>query len=116
MEFSERMAAKLKEARSRARVSAAEAAQAVNRSDKTIYAWENNKSEPSAEQLIELCKLYDVDIAYFYLDDDQVYTEDGSLTSDESELLRAYRRMGKTGRRALLTIAKDLAKELGTAD
>ena len=103
MDFSERMAAKLKEARSQAHVSAADAGSAVNRSDKTIYAWENNKSEPSAEQLIALCKLYGVDIAYFYSDNN---TSKNALSQTETELLQLFRGMSDEAQSVLMHVAR----------
>lgn len=108
MDFSERMAIKLKEARNNARVSAIDAGKAVGRSDKTIYAWENNRSEPSAEQLIELCRLYDVDITYFYADPTEASSA-SSLSFDEFELIDAYRSISDEKRLALLNIARALA-------
>ena len=106
MNFSERMASKLKEARNLAHVSAVDAGNAVGRSDKTIYAWENNKSEPSAEQLISLCKLYGVDISYFYASDLSSESPNSVMTSDESELLRLYRGMSEKNRTTLLDVAR----------
>lgn len=60
------LAIRLKEARKKAGMSAYDAGQLVARSDSTIYAWENGTSEPSAEQLVMLCRAYGVDITYFY--------------------------------------------------
>ena len=60
------LAIRLKEARKRAGLSAAQAGEIVNRSDRTIFAWENGQTEPSAEQLIALCRAYKVDIDFFY--------------------------------------------------
>lgn len=108
MTFSEIMAAKLKAARNNAQVSAVDAGKAVGRSDKTIYAWENNKSEPSAEQLIELCRLYDVDITFFYQDNSNNDSNAVFLSRDESELIDVYRRMSEKKRMALLSVAKAL--------
>jgi DNA-binding XRE family transcriptional regulator len=103
MDFSERMANKLKEARKQAHVNATDAGRAVNRSDKTIYAWENCKSEPSAEQLITLCHLYGVDIAYFY---DNADSDTSPSSQDELELLRLYRFMQPDAKRVLLDVAR----------
>ena len=106
MDFSERMAAKLKEARNKAHVSAIDAGDAVGRSDKTIYAWENNKSEPSAEQLISLCNLYGVDISFFYSQEPE---EKAGQDLDEGELVRIYRDLDDSAKKALLAIARDLS-------
>lgn len=112
MTFAEQMAAKLKEARKNAQISATEAGRAVDRSDKTIYAWENNISEPSAEQLIALCRVYNVDISFFFPSD--ILQDDGrlSLTPDESKLVDAYRATTDFGRHVILKTAVMYRDEL----
>ena len=106
MNFSERMASKLKEARNMAHVSAVDAGNAVGRSDKTIYAWENNKSEPSAEQLIELCKLYGVDISYFYASESENSTPSFTVSDEEFELISLFRDMTEKNQLILLDVAR----------
>ena len=106
MNFSERMAAKLKEARRIAHVTAGDAGSAVSRSDKTIYAWENGQSEPSAEQLITLCKLYGVDITFFYADDNLADSESELSRVDELELIGLYRDMSEKNQSLLIEIAR----------
>lgn len=81
------LAEKLKEARKAAKMSAADAGAAVGRSDKTIYAWENGLSEPSAEQLMALCRAYGVDITYFYPPD---YAA-GQYTNIERTIVERFR-------------------------
>ena len=68
-------------------MSAVDAGAAVGRSDKTIYAWENGISEPSAEQLMALCRAYGVDITYFYPPD---YTA-GQYTNIERTIVERFR-------------------------
>ena len=70
---------------------------AVGKSGKTVSAWEVGRGQPDADTLIELCKLFRVEITDFYGHDQQV---------DESEksLLDLYRSMAPDGRRALVAV------------
>jgi transcriptional regulator with XRE-family HTH domain len=92
------LALRLKEARKRARLSAQEAGGIVERSDKTIYAWENGQAEPSAEQLVALCHAYGVDISYFYPPD---VASDDKLTVDERLIVEQYRNLGDDAKATL---------------
>lgn len=101
------MAIRLKEARKKAGMGAAEAGECVNRSESTIYAWENATAEPSAEQLVLLCRAYGVDIAYFYppeaLGDEQ-------MTAAERKIVDAYRKLSDDDKAVLCGILMVLAK------
>ena len=83
------LAIKLKEARKNAGISAAEAGKQIGRSDSTIYAYESGYSEPSAEQLIALCRLYATDITYFYPPD----FSSGQYTNVERRIIERFRSM-----------------------
>lgn len=75
---------------------------AVGKSGKTVSAWEVGRGQPDADTLIELCKLFRVEITDFYGHEQQV---------DESEksLLDLYRSMSADGRKSLIAIAETLA-------
>ena len=103
MKQNEYMAMKLKEARKNAKVSAVKAGNAVGRSDKTIYAWENAASEPSGEQLLVLCKLYNVDISFFYSD---TVKASEPLTKAELRLVQLYRESSEFGKKRIVDIAE----------
>lgn len=60
------MAVKLKEARKDAGLSVDEVGKEVDKSGKTVSAWEVGRGQPDADTLIKLCILYNVPISYFY--------------------------------------------------
>lgn len=96
------LAIRLKEARKSAKMSAAEAGALLNRSDSTIYAYESGMAEPSAEQLLILCRVYGVEISFFYPPE---YSKNGrGLTKDEQRLLDAFRKMEPERRQLVLAL------------
>ena len=99
------LAIKLREARKQAGLSVYQAAKAVNRSDRTIYAWENGTSEPSAEQLIALCLAYGVDIPYFYPPE-----LNRKLSSVEQTLIERYRNMSEDNQAIFYGLSEILSK------
>lgn len=64
----EYMARKLKEARKNAGLSVDEVGEAIDKSPKTISAWEVGRGQPDADMLIKLCRLYRVKISDFFGD------------------------------------------------
>jgi transcriptional regulator with XRE-family HTH domain len=112
MKLREYMARKLKEARNLAGISAEAAAASVGRSDKTIYAWENGGSEPSAEQMIALCNLYGVEPSFFYPPETARFFENFTepLSADERVLVDVYRSLGERDRNVLMATAMALAE------
>lgn len=75
---------------------------AVGKSGKTVSAWEVGRGQPDADTLIELCKLFHVEITDFYGHEQR---------SDESEksLLDLYRSMNDEGKRVLSAITETLS-------
>ena len=75
---------------------------AVGKSGKTVSAWEVGRGQPDADTLIELCKLFRVEITDFYGREQQ---------GDESEknLLDLYHSMSAEGRTVLMAIANTLS-------
>lgn len=55
------IAQKLKELRKKSGLTADEVGKLINKSEKTVNAWENNHGQPDAEILIALCDIYNVD-------------------------------------------------------
>ena len=58
---------------------------------KTIYAWESGRTQPDADRLLYLCKLYGIDdilTAFGYLPKD---SEPLHATAFEKRLIQAYR-------------------------
>jgi repressor LexA len=60
------IAERLKECRKSKGLSVDEVGEAIDRSGKTVSAWEVGRGQPDADMMIELCRLYGVSIASFY--------------------------------------------------
>lgn len=60
------MAGRLREARKRSGLSAAEVGNELGKSPKTVYSWESGQGQPDADTLLGLCRIYGMDIADFY--------------------------------------------------
>lgn len=85
----ERIARKLKQLRQKSGLTADEVGAKIGKSGKTVNAWENNRGQPDAEILIELCDIYNVDDI---LKEFREYkTESISLSSHEKKVITSYR-------------------------
>lgn len=82
---------------------------AVGRTGKAVSAWETGRSQPSAEMLIDLCRLFGVDISYFYPSEVASYD---ALPADERELLELYRSMDAGGREMALYALRGMASRV----
>ncbi len=60
------MASKLKEFRKNAGMNVEQVGQLINKSGKTISAWEVGRGQPNADELITLCKAFGARISDFY--------------------------------------------------
>lgn len=78
----------------------------VGKSGKTVSAWEVGRGQPDADTLIQLCRLFDVDIADLY------GHESGPLplSECERELVTMFRSMSDSGKDALAAVAKSLVE------
>lgn len=79
---------------------------AVNRSGKTVSAWETGRNVPSADMLIDICRHFKVGIDYFYPPE---VTASDALLSDERELLELYRSLDQNGREMALCALRGMA-------
>lgn len=70
MSIREVMARRLRLYRERAGMSGLEVGAAIGKSSKTVYAWESGRTQPDADTLIRLCRLYGVSISDFYTEKD----------------------------------------------
>lgn len=84
-----------------------EVGEAVGKSGKTVSAWEVGRGQPDADTLIALCRLFGVDIADFYGESGDVTP----LSEDEQSLVDSMRSMNPDAQRALLAIARELARD-----
>lgn len=76
----------------------------VGKSGKTVSAWEVGRGQPDADVLIELCRLFGVDIADFY-------NEQKPLTDEEERILHIFRSMNKIGRETMLRMTETLFEQ-----
>ena len=59
--------------------------------EKTIYGWENSQTQPDADNLLKLCKIYHIDnilSSFEYLPDEGTPIR---LTEFEEKLIKSYR-------------------------
>lgn len=83
---------------------------AIGKSEKTISAWENERGQPDADTLFELCKLYGIQsIAEFYPPAETAGQDEPTLTHDEVELLDLYRALNPQSRELALSMIRGLA-------
>lgn len=80
---------------------------AVNKSGKTISAWERGQGQPDADELISICVLLGVGIADMYSAERE---KPAILSDDEVRLLAIYRGMNNKGRERLIDEAEMLAQ------
>lgn len=100
------LAAKLKECRERAGLTAKEAGAAIGKSEKTVNAWEHGRGQPDADMLFTLCRLYNIEnISVFY----GIKEEPLSLSKEEAELIEHFRSLNAMGKDLLLNTAKTFA-------
>ena len=105
------LAAKLKEYRQKSGLTIYEVGDKIGKSGKTISAWETGRGQPDAEMFIKLYYLYNMtSMSEFYGIDDK-----GS-TTDETELINAYKQLNDAGKATLLSTAKALVKSGDFAD
>lgn len=103
----EYMAMKLREFRTAKGLNVDQVGAAIEKSGKTISAWEVGRGQPDADKLVELCHLYEVRISDFYTDE---VSQASALPKDEEKLLLSYRSMSEEGRRIALSVIVALAK------
>lgn len=84
---------------------------AVGRSGKSVSAWETGRNVPSADMLIDICRLFGVSIEYFYPPEVHNASEcaPDALTAEERELVDLFRSLSEKGRHAVLTGLRDFA-------
>lgn len=102
------LAIKLREARKKAQLSAKEAGDIVDRSERTIFLWESGKTEPNAEQLITLCKAYGVDITFFFPPE---LTKPENLNNVERTIIERYRELNPDDKAVLYGLLEILGKK-----
>lgn len=108
-EIRKALAAKLREFRLRAGLTAKEVGEQIGKSDKTVSGWEHGRGQPDADMLFLLCDIYKIrSISEFYSDEMQDDTVP-SLSSDEQELVKLYRSLNHETKDMLLATARGFA-------
>lgn len=107
----EYMAARIREFRKERGLSTDELGELVGRSKSAVESWETGRTQPDADKLIELCRIFHVDIPDFY---------DPSLTAKSSsrgrivkdpeavELVDLYGRLDPESKHALMLVVRSL--------
>lgn len=97
----EYMANQLKKLRKRSGMSVKEVGLALNKSDRTISAWEVGRGQPDADMLVELCRLYNARIADFFVPE---VSGDDSLSDEEAAIVETYRDANAQGKGAIIAV------------
>ena len=97
---------KLFELRNEKGLSQREIAKIFNISQGTYNNWENNKTEPSIDQLISLAKFFNVTVDYL-IDNDNTNTL-LTLSKDQNTLLTLYDNLSEKTQKALLSFIKNM--------
>ena len=67
------------------------------KTDSAITSWERARTQPDGKILLQLCRLFEVEITDFYYEpptfDEEPNVEHDELTPDERQLLALYRQM-----------------------
>ena len=109
---------KIKELRQEINKSQYEISKEIGVARYTYANWEQERSEPSIDDLAKLANFFNCSIDYLVGREDEFgnLQQDNSsepLSSDEQRLLRSFRLLGNVERRALLTTAESLSAQAG---
>ena len=109
----EYLAAKIREFRKERELTTEELGELVGRSKSAIESWESGRTQPDADKLIELCRIFKVDIPDFY--DPSLIARSttrrmSSLHPEAEELVELFEKMDPESRAAILTVARALAR------
>ena len=97
---------RLLELRTELRLSQREIAGRLNISQGTYNNWENSKTQPSIEQLIELSKLFKVSVDFLIgnSDDYGVINVAEYLSKEQQQLLQLYGKLDETTKKAFTVL------------
>lgn len=84
-------AQRLRELRKNKDITQIEFARQFNIATGTIGMWETGKRQPDYDTLLNIAKYFDVSVDYLLGRDDYVIKSDPQLSSDEENLIQAYR-------------------------
>lgn len=97
----EYIASVLKRLRQNSGLTADQVGKMINKSGKTVNAWENSHGQPDAEILIQLCDIYNVDnILNEFRDIPKI--KNPPLTAEEKMIIDSYRKFNTDGKKHLI--------------
>lgn len=106
MTTKESIGRKIRQFRRESKIPLATIADAVGKKTRTISNWEQGRSEPSAEALVILCRLFDKNISDFY--EENLEGEELHLSKPELRLIGLYRQLNDYGRTKVHDYVDDL--------
>lgn len=120
MNAKEYIGMRIRELRRKRHMSVEELGNLVGYRGSTVNSWERGRTEPTGQTLVRICKIFGVDIAYFY----QASAPSSWTAVDEAEfgILSSYRALNNAGKEKLAGYADDLissgkySKSLGDSD
>ncbi len=97
----ESIAKALKRLREQSNLTADQVGLLVGKSGKTVNAWENNRGQPDAEILMQLCDIYNVKDILAEFRDDIRAIDTNAFTPEEEEHIKKYRLLDQHGQKAV---------------
>lgn len=97
----ESIAKVLKRLREQSNLTADQVGLLVGKSGKTVNAWENNRGQPDAEILMQLCDIYKVKDILAEFRDDIRAIDTNAFTPAEEEHIKKYRLLDQHGQKAV---------------
>lgn len=97
----ESIAKALKRLREQSNLTADQVGLLVGKSGKTVNAWENNRGQPDAEILMQLCDIYNVDDILAEFRDDIRAIDTNAFTTEEKKHIKKYRLLDQHGQKAV---------------
>lgn len=104
-----RIARQVEQLRKERGISVDELGVAVDKSGKTISAWEVGHGQPDADAMIKLCRLFGVGIADLYGESSDL----APISTDERVLVDTYRDLTSPHKHVLLAVARELRAAQG---
>lgn len=85
----------------------------IGKSGKTVNAWENNRGQPDAEMLMQLCKIYKVEnILREFQDIPEIINANPEYTTAEQQHIKKYRTLDAHGKRMVDLVLDEEAERV----
>lgn len=106
---------RLYELRTEKNLSQRDIAKQFNISQSTYHNWENDKTQPTTEQLIQIAQFFGVSVDYLIGNSDDcgiINYDDSYLRVDEVELLGHYNALPDNARKNILDFIKNIKSNI----